>query len=345
MTDLIAGGGNIAASALTNPNVDGISIRVQWSQVETADGVFDWRYLDSTILQAEQAGKFVTLRVGTPAQLTPAWLVNKIKANGGQFFSYLDDAHGNGVVSLPVLWDATLADAKRHLLIALGQKYGNRPSIKVVYVCFAGVASTDWGIPASNTLRAEEQQAGFTTTEVQRWQAAGYTTQKLIDAGCPATATTGVIDAAISAFPASVVVFSSNTNPTSLDPNGKRYAASTVFQNAQAKYGTHVATQKDDLSQKTSVNQPFSGQPADNGWRLIYDARPQVAAQMVWTTNDMARFAVSGYTGTQAQALTAAVDCGKNYGTSYQEIYQGDITNTSADMKSAIAHAHTVLTQ
>ena len=65
---------------------------------------------------------------------------------------------------------------------------------------------------------------------------------------------------------------------------------------------------------------------------------------MVWSTNDMRRFAVRAYSGTPAQALRAAVDCGKDYGTSFQEIYQEDITNSSSDMQAVIAHAHTVLT-
>src|SRR5947209_7738337 len=34
VSDLIPGGGNIAASALSNPNVDGISVRAHWSDVE-----------------------------------------------------------------------------------------------------------------------------------------------------------------------------------------------------------------------------------------------------------------------------------------------------------------------
>jgi len=58
----------------------------------------------------------------------------------------------------------------------------------------------------------------------------------------------------------------------------------------------------------------------------------------------MSRFAVPGYSGTPAQALRAAVDCGKDYGTYFQEIYQEDITNSSSDMQAVIAHAHTVLT-
>ncbi len=233
---------------------------------------------------------------------------------------------------------------KRELIEALGKRYGDNKNIKVVYVGFANARSSDWSVPGGNTLSAAERAAGFTITGVQRWIALGYTEQKIINSGCPASGTGGIIDAAVKSFPSAVVIFSGNTNRVKLDPHGKRYCAETAFNNAKVKYGSHVAIQKDDLSQKTSVNQPFSGQPADNAWRIIYNGRPQVAAQMVWSTNDMRRFAVRGYSGTPAQALRAAVDCGKDYGTSFQEIYQEDITNSSSDMQAVIAHAHTVLT-
>ena len=347
---LIRGGGNIAASALSNPNVDGISVRAHWSDVETADGVYNWSYLDAKINQASEAGKWVTLRVSTAGGgasqggLVPDWVINQIKANGGKFFSWLDSAHGNRVKTIPVFWDSTFMQKKRELIEALGKRYGDNRNIKVVYVGFANARSSDWSVPGGNTLSAAERAAGFTITGVQRWGALGYTEQKIINSGCPASGTGGIIDAAVKSFPSAVVIFSGSTTHVKLDPHGKRYCAETAFNNAKVKYGSHVAIQKDDLSQKTSVNQPFSGQPADNGWRIIYNARPQVAAQMLWSTNDMRRFAVRGYSGTPAQALRAAVDCGKDYGTSFQEIYQEDITNSSSDMQAVIAHAHTVLT-
>jgi Beta-galactosidase len=350
VSDLIRGGGDIAASALSNPNVDGISIRAHWSDVETADGVYNWSYLDAKINQASAAGKWVTLRVSTAGGgvsqggLVPDWVINQIKANGGKFFSWLDSAHSNRVKTIPVFWDPTFMQKKRELIEALGKRYGDNRNIKVVYVGFANARTSDWNVPGRNTLSAAERAAGFTITGVQRWKALGYTEQKIINSGCPASGTGGIIDAAVKSFPSAVVIFSGSRTRAKLDPLRQRYCAETAFNNAKVKYGSHVAIQRDDLSQKTSVNQPFSGQPADNGWRIIYNARPQVAAQMVWSTNDMRRFAVRGYSGTPAQALRAAVDCGKDYGTSFQEIYQADITNSSSDMQAVIAHAHTVLT-
>jgi len=62
VSDLIQGGGNIAASALSNPNVDGVSVRAHWSDVETADGVYNWSYLDEKINQSSAAGNGYAVR-------------------------------------------------------------------------------------------------------------------------------------------------------------------------------------------------------------------------------------------------------------------------------------------
>jgi hypothetical protein len=49
----------------SDPDVDGIGMRQRWADLEPAEGVYDWTYLDNVIARAAAAGKAVLLRIGT----------------------------------------------------------------------------------------------------------------------------------------------------------------------------------------------------------------------------------------------------------------------------------------
>src|SRR3982751_5310247 len=52
-------------SVYSNPDVDGISVRQNWGDLELAEGVYDGRFLDRVIARATAGGKPVLLRIGT----------------------------------------------------------------------------------------------------------------------------------------------------------------------------------------------------------------------------------------------------------------------------------------
>ncbi len=343
---IVSTGQRVAQAILDNPNVDGIAVRLGWSQLApTADAngnpVYDWSYLDNELVRIGNAGKMITLRIGTDGGYLPDWVLSKIRDNRGTFFSFYDtNPNSIGVHTIPVFWNPTLLAAERRMLRAVGARYTGNPNIKLVNVQFAGARTMDWNVPASNVLSPEEQAAGFTTTEIERWLAAGYTTQKVIDSGCASGNAKGVIDNAITAFPNQAVGFAGSITRHGLDPLGTRYAAETAFENAKAKYGSRIEIQRHDLCQKTAVFQPFSGQPADNIWRIMYDKRPQISSQMTRGCRDPL-FKEPGYTGTDADALKAAVNVGHDYGTRYQEIYPIDVGNPA--LAGVIEYAHNLL--
>ena len=43
-------------SVLSNPNVDGISIRQDWKDLEPSEGSYNWSFLDSEVARAAAAG-------------------------------------------------------------------------------------------------------------------------------------------------------------------------------------------------------------------------------------------------------------------------------------------------
>ena len=50
-------------AVLRDADVDGISIRQPWRELEKSPGVFDWSYLDSEVRRAADADKVVLLRI------------------------------------------------------------------------------------------------------------------------------------------------------------------------------------------------------------------------------------------------------------------------------------------
>ncbi|HET7630257.1 MAG TPA: hypothetical protein VFK03_02685, partial [Candidatus Saccharimonadales bacterium] len=142
-------------------------------------------------------------------------------------------------------------------------------------------------------------------------------------------------------FPFSQIIFAGGTTRVALDPLGKRYASEQVFTAARAQIGDRLGVQKNDLSYKTAVNQPFDEQPADNAWRILYDAAPYTSAQMLSGVRQD-RFVTDDYTGTAHDAFMEAIECGLDYGARFFEIYPGDVLDPEFQDVIAYAHAETV---
>jgi len=63
---------------LANPDVDGISLRQDWSALEPADGTYDFTFLDTAVAACSAAGKQVLLRINTQSG-KPAWVTTAIQ--------------------------------------------------------------------------------------------------------------------------------------------------------------------------------------------------------------------------------------------------------------------------
>ena len=65
-----------------NTNVDGLRIRVSWSDIETADNVYNWPLIDDCLANALASGKFIGL--GLIAGIdTPPWLLGGVTFTDG----------------------------------------------------------------------------------------------------------------------------------------------------------------------------------------------------------------------------------------------------------------------
>lgn len=320
---LVQAGKNIDPATLTNSNVDGISLRQAWADLQASEGVYNWSYLDAQIARAAAAGKAVALRIGTGGDNIPLWVMNAVRAAGGSTFIYNDNV---GRHTIPVFWDPTFLAKKKAMIAALGARYSGNPALKVFTTSFANASSDDWAVPHNNIV-----DTGYALSEVLRWQNADYTSQAMIGAG------KAVIDATMKAFPNQLVSLPINSNGGALDyPNDDNYVPQTVIDNARGLWGaTRLIVTKNSLSAKTPAPSTASG-----SWSLLFNRRPAVAAQALWFSYRDSTYRNNG--GTPCDAATSLqrlVDTGAAYGVGYIELYEVDVIN----LPTVIAHAHSVL--
>jgi len=301
---------------LTDPNVDGVTVRLNWSTLEPTEGQYDFSYIDTTLASVGAAGKKVLLRIMTQGG-KPAWVTTAVKNAGGLFFTF----NSNGKkTSIPVFWDPTFLAKKTAMIQALGAHVTNNPALSIVVASFANATSEDWNVPHSNT-------------DITQWQRLGYTSDLLIGAGHT------IIDATMAAFPNQFVTLAVAANGTKLDqpnPDPADYVARTVKDDERALWPGRLIIQKNDLSTFIPLF-PGTGTIYD----IITESAPDIAGQMLFQCVGDSSYKVNkGVPIDPALALTISVNNGVGYGEKYIEIYQVDVVN----LPDVIAYAHGALT-
>ena len=310
-------------SVYSNPDVDGISVRQDWGDLEPTEGTFDWSFLDNVIARAAEGRKPVLLRVATGGGdialggSCPSWVMDAVAAeplpDSQKFYTFNDNGRS---VTIAVFWDPVWLEKKLAMITAVGARYSSNPAVKIVGASFANASSEDWGVP-------------HTPPEVAAWFAAGYTSDKMLEAGRQ------IIDATMEAFPNSYVTLAVAANGPTLDPNPS-YVARNAVLNARASWPGRLIVQKNSLGTFIPAA-PGTGTP----WDLLWNSRPDVAGQMVyWCYGDMTYRVNHGVPIDPSIALMNSVDKGAAYGTKYIEIYRTDIINLLA----ATHYAHITLT-
>ena len=294
--------------------VDGVSLRQDWASLQPIDSDltsdYNFSYLDGQIDRATMAGKLVLVRIGTMAG-RPPWVDTAVRMGGGKFFTFL-----NGTVNtkIPVFWNQVFLDKKKRMITALGAHFvaTNRP-VTIVTASFANAVTEDWNVPHTQTP----------VDLVARWQALGYTTALMLDAGKQ------IIDATAAAFPNSWVTLAVGGNGPKLDGFGGDQVVARGAVNAARMEIPPVPliAQKNDL--KTCI--PVAP-GTDTLYSMIWDFQPDVGGQMVNTIyNHLApSYVVS--CGVNELPDTTITTCATlavgplGYGEKYIEIYEGDVT-------------------
>jgi len=295
---------------LQNPDVDGVSIRQDWADLEPSESAFDWRFLDSEVSRAAAAGKKVILRINTQGG-KPAWVTAAVTEAGGTFYTFLSD----GVeTTIPVYWDPTFLAKKKAMITALGAHFTNNPAIVIVWTSFANAQSEDWSVP-------------HTPSDIEEWHQVGYTTDKLLDAGKQ------IIDTTMTAFPKQYVTLAI-AGSGSLDPD-PNYAARNAILAARATWPGRLIVQKNNIS---SFNPPAPG--IGTVFEPLWDSRPDIGGQMLWNCSvDPSYRMNNGIADEPAAILHRSVNAGAAYEMNFIEMYQVDVLY----LPDEIAYAHKLL--
>lgn len=325
------GGDGKDPAVYDDPDVDGISVRVKWGDLEPNEGAFDWTFLDKVIGKAATARKPVLLRIGTSGGdialggSTPGWVLNAVRAEGlatsQKFFTFDDNGKET---TIPVFWDPVYLAKKTAMIRAVGLRYANNPAVKIVSASFANASSEDWAVP-------------HTAIDVSHWLAAGYTSSKMLAAGKQ------IIDATMAAFPKQYVTLAVGGNGhvgAQAGPNldlDENYLALNAVLAARATWPGRLIVQKNSL-QTQIAPAPGTG----TLWAIEWDSGPDIAGQMLWPCYGDTTYRVNGgVTIDPSVALRKSVDLGVAYRMKYIEIYRTDVLNLLA----ATHYAHTTLLQ
>ena len=116
----------------SDPDVDGVSVRQDWADLEPIEGVYNWTYLDNVTARAAAAGKAVLLRIitgGGDIALggnCPTWVMDAVAAeplpSSQKFFTFTD---GGRSVTIALFWDPAWLAKKTAMIIALGARYAS----------------------------------------------------------------------------------------------------------------------------------------------------------------------------------------------------------------------------
>src|SRR5207249_7321144 len=252
----------------------------------------------------------------------PDWLLANYPAI--QTFSFIDTNPHHSTygqpVTLPVFLDPIFLAKIIALIAAAGVHYSSQSSIAVVACAFANSTTADWSIPD-------------TPEDIANWEAAGYTTELMVNAG------ETIIDATMAAFPNQNVTMPIGRNTTDLDPTVD-YLSETVVDYAATTYGRFITAK---YSLAATTDDPSIDDSSLDNWGVLFDQCPNVAGQMLWNVSGDNTYRMNGgVPGNKQTILLNAITIGTHYGMQYQEIYLVDLEDPT--LSSVITAAKTLLT-
>jgi hypothetical protein len=309
------------------PAINGVVIAVQWSTVEQADGVFNWTNEDARLQESAAAGLKVVLDLNTAPAAAPAWITSNPAV---QTITLLDTNpfHSTECQNLtgPVFWDSTYLLKKEAFIAAAGARYASNPIVVGVNTSFANWSNQDWSVP--NVVGIDSDCGGVMLNQVQQWQAAGYTTQKMLAAG------EQTIDTIALAFPAQGLKLAIHGTAAALDGT-LTTLTQTILNYDYTKYPTRFFAQIDFLSALTPLATDLSVASASPNtdlylYKLLNQFSPQIGFQMLSNaTNNGGNCRLNGGTFPcpPQQVLQNVINIVDTYSPTFLEFANVDATN------------------
>jgi hypothetical protein len=161
----------------TSPAVTGVALSMNWANLETAPGVYDWAPLDYEINRALKYDKQISIAIEPNRFSAPSWLFQE----GVPDLKFTVLNHGGlNTIDIAPPWNATYQQAYAQMMMALSNHLHSIPgayqAVSVVKITGMSEVSAEIRLPnASN-------RAGRVTDTIPIWQQHGYTPAKVLAA-------------------------------------------------------------------------------------------------------------------------------------------------------------------
>lgn len=208
---LFGAGDTITAELKANLGIVGVNLNVDWSEVNSAPGVFDFTPLTTKIQNAKDNG-FQHINAGVTWSQTsaPNWLKTDLLDDSPPGALVMRDPGHEGStfcheMTVPIYWNTKFHAARLALIAALGPVLNNDPAINAVFCSFANHRSMDWntfdaqqtlvGCPANTCPVFDGNPCNIPIDQPKQWNDAGWTKAKVLQVGRE------IITAVANAFP------------------------------------------------------------------------------------------------------------------------------------------------
>jgi hypothetical protein len=282
-----------------NPTIAGVAARVGWLDLEPREGEFHWQLLDAVFAKAEAQRKAVIL-ILVPGFDSPGWAL--AGAQTAQFQrQYGPGAGQTGVLPLP--WDETYLTRWFAFLRQVSQRYGDRPSFRMVAAAGPTSVSAEMSLPNS-------------AAEIRQWQSLAYTPAKYV------AAWRQTFQEYSSLFPRQYVSLA-------------LYPGLPIDDQGKSDNSERIKTRQAVIDEGLRFRDQFALQTSgldgvrqeDLAYDLVTSLHGQVVTGFQMSTAATARPAPMGDANDPVHALDLAVQHGLAANADFLEIYEPDIQN------------------
>jgi len=281
-----------------NPLISNMTFRTSWADLEPRKGVFQWNKLDRVFREAERNGKGIRL-ILIPGFGTPKWALDGVQSE------YFTVKYGRGKdqqLNLPVPWDKTYLERWLAFLKAVAQRYGNRPTFKMIALAGPTSVSSEMSLPN-------------TPEDIVKWQNLGYTSEKYIESWKT------VINAYAEIFPSQYFSLAFYPGLPIPDRSQRDRVRREVATYAAQTYPAQSAIQTSGLN-------PLKEEDEGAGYQLVKEFGQQYHLLTGFMMSSAFTEKENKY-GPARVALAESIDRGLAAGIKYLEIYEADVLNPS----------------
>jgi len=304
---------------LKNPFMSGVSVQINWRDIEPVQGKPDWSKLDELFAAAEASKKWVQLDI-FPGFFSPAWALEGAKTD---LFEIPYGPDGGTVAKLPMPWDRVYLNRWFTFVKQLSERYGRSPAFRMIAAAGPTSVSSEMTLPQSRAA-------------IQKWLNNSYTPGKYLGAW------EETFRVYADSFPNQCVSLAAPGVPIPgagpKDRASHLRAKADVIERAIRVFGRRLAIQSNDLHAGHAQVEAFDGTEFINS----YSGRIITGFEMRSGSQSGIASKVMGAEGDPPLALRRSIDKGMARNSAgrhvnYLAIYEGDVV--PADMQPVLQYA------